>query len=222
MTTPRGPIALLGSGEFEPWTSDLDRMLLEHASSGTGAVAIVPTASALEGRRFDDWARQGLEHYARLGVPARVVDLRGRDDADRLDLIEQLEETSLIFFSGGNPAFLARTLAGTAFWDAVVERVAEGAAFAGCSAGACIAGAFAPESMTDAVWEERWLPGLELVPDVWVLPHFDALDRYRSDLRSYFLSRVPDAGWALGVDERTAAVRVGGAWSVHGEGGAFL
>lgn len=222
MTEPAGPIALLGSGEFEPWTQDLDRSLLDGAATGDGTVAIVPTASALEGAVFDEWARKGLEHYASLGVPARVIDLRGRDDAERPDLVAGLDRTSLIFVSGGNPAYLASTLAGSAFWDAVQGRLADGAAYAGCSAGACIAGAFAPDSVTDFFWEEGWVPGLELLPNAWILPHFDALDTHRPGLRSYFLDRVPETGWALCVDERTAIVRVGPEWSVLGEGGAFI
>lgn len=222
MTTAAGPIALLGSGEFEPWTAELDRELLRQATSGDGSVAIVPTASAPEGRTFDEWARRGLEHYARLGVPARIVDLRSRGDADREDVVRSLDRSSLIFFSGGNPAFLSLTLAGSRFWETVVERLHEGAAFAGCSGGACIAGSFAPESMTESVWEEHWQPGLELVPDVWVLPHFDRLDGHRPGLREYFLSRVPETGWALGIDERTAALRLGEAWTVVGEGGVLL
>jgi cyanophycinase-like exopeptidase len=222
MTTPSGPIALLGSGEFEPWTRSLDRTLLEAATTGDGTVAIVPTASALEGPVFDGWARKGLEHYAALGAPARVIDLRGRDDAERVDLVGGLDHASLIFFSGGNPAYLASTLAGSPFWEAVLGRLADGAAFAGCSAGACVAGAFAPDSVTSFVWEEGWVPGLELLPGAWVLPHFDALDRYRADLRGYFLSRVPEGGLALGVDERTAVVRTDGAWTVVGQGGAFV
>ena len=82
-----GAVALLGSGEFEPWTRELDRSLLDRATSGDGTVAIVPTASALEGSRFHDWAEKGLRHYSDLGVPARLVDLRGRDDADRADVV---------------------------------------------------------------------------------------------------------------------------------------
>jgi cyanophycinase-like exopeptidase len=222
MADPSGPIALLGSGEFEAWTEPVDRALLAAAASGDGIVAVVPTASALEGPTFDDWARKGLEHYAHLGLAARVIDLRGRDDAERADVVEGIDRASLIFFSGGNPAYLATTLLGSPFWDAVEARLADGAAYAGCSAGACIAGAFAPDSVTDFVWEEGWVPGLQLIPNVWVLPHFDALDRHRPGLRDYFLSRVPETGWALGIDERTAVVRRGATWQVIGEGGAFL
>jgi cyanophycinase len=220
--TIAGAIALLGSGEFEPWTRELDRTLLEHATSGDGSVAIVPTASALEGTRFDEWAEKGLRHYSELGVPARLVDLRGRDDADRTDLIAAVEAASMIFFSGGNAAFLARTLAGSAFWDAVVARLHAGAVFAGCSAGACIAGSFAPQSMTESIWEEDWKRGLGILPDVWVLPHFDALDLHRPGIREYFLSRIPPTAWQLGIDERTAVVKTGESWAVFGEGTAFL
>jgi len=220
--TPR-TIALLGSGEFEPWTDEMDRVLLGHATSGDGTVAIVPTASALEGRTFDDWAGKGLDHYARLGVPARVIDLRGREDAERPDVVAGIDGVSMIFFSGGNPAYLARTLAGSPFWDAVCTRIHEGAVFAGCSGGACVAGSFAPESVTEFVWEEGWAAGLELLPNVWVLPHFDALDRHRAGLREYFLSRIPQEDWSLGIDEGTAVMRLGGdSWSVFGQGGAFV
>jgi cyanophycinase len=222
MTEPSGPIALLGSGEFEPWTRGLDLTLLRAAASGDGTVAIVPTASALEGPTFDRWARKGLDHYAALGVPAHVIDLRERADAERRDVIRRLDRCSLIFFSGGNAAYLAATLAGSPFWDAVLDRLADGAAFAGCSGGACVAGAFAPASVTDFVWESGWNPGLGLLPDAWVLPHFDALDRHRRELRSYFLERIPPTGWALGIDEGTAVLWDGARWSVVGEGGVFV
>jgi cyanophycinase len=216
-----GPVALLGSGEFEPWTDDVDRAVLE-AATGDGSVAILPTASEPEGEMYAEWARRGLEHYADLGVPARVIELKGREDAEAGDLARQIEGASLIFFSGGNPAFLARVLEGSAIWSTIVTAVERGAAFAGCSAGACVAGEFAPDSMTEHVWEDRWVSGLRLLPGVWVVPHFDALDSYRAGLRDFFLSRVPEDDWAIGVDERTAVVRFGDAWRVFGEGGVLV
>jgi Peptidase family S51 len=41
-------------------------------------------------------------------------------------------------------------------------------------------------------------------------------------VRDYFLSRVPETGWQLGIDERTAVVKTGDSWTVFGEGTAFL
>jgi hypothetical protein len=75
---PMGPgsLALIGSGEFEPWTDDLDRLLLTRATCD-GSVVIVPTASANEGHTFAAWGEKGLDHYANLGVPSRMCSIRG-------------------------------------------------------------------------------------------------------------------------------------------------
>src|SRR5207247_11167709 len=65
--------ALLGSGEFEPWTAEVDRWLLER-TIGSGRVLILPTASAPEGDAvFNRWGDMGLAHYEELGIPAEVV-----------------------------------------------------------------------------------------------------------------------------------------------------
>ena len=61
---------LLGSGEFEPWSTEVESLALADAV-GDGSVAILPTASASEGDQvFERWGRMGLDHYARSGVSA--------------------------------------------------------------------------------------------------------------------------------------------------------
>ena len=150
-------LALLGSGEFEPWTDEIDRGLLAESRVGDGRVLILPTASAPEGDEvFDRWGAAGLDHYASASIPAEVVPLKSREDAERSDVIARLDEASLVFFSGGNPAYLAATLIGTSFWSAVVERLGAGLAYAGCSAGAACLPELVPrqhrvESRTGAV-----------------------------------------------------------------------
>ena len=62
-SAPRWSLALLGSGEFEPWTDELERELLAGAT-GDGSVAIVATASASEGSAYHHWVEKGLAHYA--------------------------------------------------------------------------------------------------------------------------------------------------------------
>jgi hypothetical protein len=42
-------MALLGSGEFDPWSEPVERWLLERSSNPDGPVLIFPTASAHEG-----------------------------------------------------------------------------------------------------------------------------------------------------------------------------
>lgn len=90
-------MALLGSGEFEPWTEAADRWLLER-TSGDGTVLILPLASAPEGDGvFDRWADMGLRHYDRLGVPSEVVPLKTRQDAERPELAAMLERASMVY-----------------------------------------------------------------------------------------------------------------------------
>jgi cyanophycinase-like exopeptidase len=103
-------MALLGSGEFEPWTEEVDRWLLDRAS-GDGSVLILPAASAPEGDEvFNRWAEMGLRHYEGLGIPAEVLQLKTKDDAQRADMSSRLDEASVAYFSGGNPAYLAAVL----------------------------------------------------------------------------------------------------------------
>jgi cyanophycinase len=212
------PMALLGSGEFEPWASEGERLLLSLAA-GDGSVAILPLASAPEGETYADWAHKGLAHFDELGVPARVVEVKERGDAFKEELIGELERVSVIFFSGGNPAFLADAVTGTPLGKVLLATLDRGAALAGCSAGACLFGEASPESVTDRIEEDTWVSGMRLLPGVWVVPHWDALgDR----VREYFLSRIPPGGVALGIDENTMLVRAPDRWFVLGEGSVFV
>jgi cyanophycinase len=216
--TASGPIALLGSGEFEPWAEEGERLMLS-AATGDGSVAIIPLASAPEGETYADWAHKGLEHFNELGIPVRVIEVKERGDALKPEVFGQLEGASLTFFSGGNPAFLADAVTGTPLGAALLDALDRGAGLAGCSAGACLFGEAAPESVTDRIEEDLWVRGLRLLPGVWVVPHWDALGE---DVREYFLARIPAAGVALGIDENTMLVRAVGRWSVHGEGTVFI
>jgi cyanophycinase len=213
-----GPIALLGSGEFEPWAADGDRLLLTLAT-GDGSVAILPLASAPEGETYADWAHKGLTHFDDIGVPARVIEVKERGDAFKEDLLGELDRVSVVYLSGGNPAFLADAVVGTPLGDALLGAVDRGAGLAGCSAGACLIGEASPESVTDRIDEEAWMAGLRLLPGVWVVPHWDALGE---ETRRYFVSRIPASGIVLGIDEATMLIGGQGGWVVFGAGSVFI
>ena len=214
--------ALLGSGEFLPWTSEVDAWVLERAT-GEG-VLILPTASAPEGDRvFDRWGRMGLDHYQAAGVPAEVVPLKTRDDAMNADLAAKVDGAAVVYFSGGNPAFLAATLMDSPFWEAVLRGLDRGMAYAGCSAGIACLGEVAPDSTSnDPTSAHFWRPGLGLFPKTYFGPHWDALDVYVPGLRQTIIASIPSDSRLLAIDEDTAVVGDGTEWTVIGAGQAAL
>ncbi len=209
---------LMGSGEFEPWSEEVERAALARAT-GDGSVVIVPTASVPDGKDvFDGWATMGLEHYQAMGVPATAVGLRTRADAMREDLAPGLADASMVFFSGGKPQYLAGVMGGTVFLDRLLAAMDRGAVFAGCSAGAMIA---SREGFGTSRVGRTWLQGLGLVPDTSFGVHWDKV-RYIPGMRSYLMSRVDHDGWFVGIDERTAILGAGRAWTVFGRRTAMV
>ena len=214
-------ISLFGSGEFMPWAAGVDRWCVENASASNGRVLVCPTASAPEGEStFTRWANMGVEHYRSLGFSPEVLEVRTRADAERSSNAALIEDAALIFFSGGNPGYLADTLRDTPVWSAILAALANGTALGGCSAGAAAFG-------VKTFWVEgegigRWVPGLDLLDRAFVLPHFDQLDHYTPGLRRKLMKERPRGAVLLGVDENTAIYGRDGAWSVAGEGGAWV
>lgn len=213
--------ALLGSGEFLPWAADTDRQCIASSPSGSDRVLILPTASAPEGDAiFTRWGEMGLSHYRSLGASPAVLPVRTRDDADDPAIAEQVAGAALIFFSGGDPGYLAETLRATALWRAILTALDAGTAYGGCSAGASAVGV-----RTFSIENERlgqWMDGLALLPRAYLLPHFDQLDNYIPGLRRQMLAARPPGSVIVGIDENTALVGGDSRWRVAGEGAVWI
>ena len=207
------PVALVGSGEYLPIMTEIEADLIEGRAPRYVQLA---TAAAPEGDdSLSRWHRLGREQAERLGVQQVVVDVRTREDAESRRWAEEFAGAGLIYLSGGNPAFLAETLRGTAVWHAIVEAHEQGAALAGCSAGAMALSDWAPR-MRDLVHPNQ-PTGLGLVPDVRVIPHFDKMLGWMPDMLRNALLHKPEGTTLLGIDEDTALVSVGhGEWEVQG------
>ena len=204
---------LLGSGEFEPWTHDVESRVLADAT-GDGSVVILPTASATEGDAvFDRWGRMGLEHYAEVARRAEVLPLKRREDAFREELAERVGGASLVYFSGGKPQHLANVLRDTPLLDAILRVMDRGAVWAGCSAGAMVV-----SRSRDGARGSSWLFGLGLVPHASFGVHWDRAAKIPG-LAWWMTSRLPDATWFVGIDEHTAILGDGERWEVFGRGG---
>ncbi len=207
---------LLGSGEFEAWSHDVEAEALG-AATGDGRVAILPTASATEGDHvFERWAWMGLDHYAERGVAAEVVPVRTREDALSDELAGRIRDASMVFFSGGKPQYLAEVMDGTACWTAVRHLIDRGGVYAGCSAGAMVASRSLAQRATKPRRGTGWLFGLGLIPHATFGAHWDRMRKIPGV--SAFLTSRTDGSWFIGIDERTAILGDGERWDVRGIG----
>ena len=174
----------------------------------------MPTAAGQEGpASLARWTALGIAQAERLGVQAVPLLVTDRDAADDPALAAQVEGAGLVYLSGGNPPYCASTLRGSLVWQAIHHAWQEGAALAGCSAGAMSLTGWVPDlrhPMRDAD------PGLGVVPGLRVIPHFDRFSAWMPDLVTRYLARSPEDVAVVGVDEDTALVHRDGAWTVQG------
>lgn len=207
----RGPVALVGSGEFLEAMVAVDAELL---AGRPPRVVFLPTAAAEEGpERVRYWTDLGRAHYEAMGVESVALEVLNRDDAGREDLARLVAGAGLVYLSGGNPGYLAATLRGTAVWHAVLEAWRAGAALAGCSAGACALSRVSEDFRRPHRYDGE---GLGVVPELVVLPHFDRLERWMPGLVASMLRRRPEGAALVGIDEETALICQEGTYSVRG------
>ncbi len=206
-----GPIALVGSGEFLAQMEDVDRHLLDGRPP---RAVFLPTAAGEEGDvAVDHWLDLGRRHYEGLGVEAVALRVVDRTDADRADLAAQVAGAGLVYLSGGNPGYLARTLHDTLVWQAIVAAWRAGAALAGCSAGAGALTALAPDVRNGSATMQA---GRAVVGHLAVIPHFDRMMAWDAGFDVRFRSVLAAGVTLVGVDEDTALVGGPGRWTVLG------
>jgi len=206
-----GPVALVGSGEFLEAMADIDLGLIEGRSR---RAVFLPTAAAEEGAdRVQYWVDLGIAHYTGLGVDPVPLLVLDRNDADRADLAAKVDGAGLVYLSGGNPGYVAHTLAGTRVWEAILAAWRGGASLAGCSAGACALTRIADDFGRPGRYSGE---GLAVIPQLAVVPHFDRIERWMPGLVDRMVARVPPDTALLGIDEETALICDSGRFAVAG------
>lgn len=211
-----GPIALVGSGEYLPVMQEVESNLI---AGRNPKYVQIPTAAAPEGQRsLDYWVTLGEQQAQRIGVVAVPVLVNSRVDAESAEFARQIDDAGLIYLSGGNPSFLANTLRDTLVWRAIESAWRNGAALAGCSAGAMALADHIPGLRLTAHAPTR---GLGTLPHIRVLPHFDRMFAHLPDFFSRFMN-VPDGVTVVGIDEDTAIVGGPYEWEVQGRQSAWL
>jgi cyanophycinase len=212
-----GPLALVGGDELHPGNEEQDRILVEAA--GGGPAFVLATAA---GRQSPERAvRQARSWFGGLGLEVQELPAVRRREVTSTDATERARAGRFFYLVGGDPGIVPATLAGTPLWEAVLDAWGEGAALAGSSAGAMALGDWTLiRDRRPGDTNRRYRRALGVVPRVAVIPHLDTFGRgWVPGVRA----GANEAGaLPLGIDERSAAVWVDGAWRALGPGGVTL
>src|SRR2546429_2044689 len=201
MNSGPGPLALVGSGEYLAVVAGVEGAGMEGRPR---RYVQIPTAAAPEGPdRLQYWLDLGAAQAERRGGEQVPVVVRDRDEAGSEGLAALIAGAGLVYLSGGNPQFLARTLRGTRVWAAVEAAWRSGAALAGCSAGAIALTDWVPAVRTPARAPE---PVLGVLPWLRVLPHFDRMRSWAPDLTTPAAAGAPPGTTVIGIDDDTTVV----------------
>ena len=210
-----GALALVGSGEYLPEAQLLEAELLRFGiSRGKSKTYIqIPTAAGKEGEdRLDFWRQRGADQAARIGCEVKYLPVLSRQDAFNEQWIEEIKSAGLIYFSGGDPVHLAEVFADTPMWQAIVQAWHEGASLAGCSAGAMAFG-----GKIIGIRRSHISAGLNLLPEIEVIPHYDKFLGWLPDRVTAAIVRKDADTALLGIDENTALVLTD-KWRKYGTG----
>ena len=214
-----GSLALVGSGEYLPAMASFEKSLLDDGiKNGKRPIYVqIPTAAGQESDdRLEYWKQLGKTQADRLGVDSIFLPIFTREDANNPEYATLIHNAALIYMSGGDPHYLAETLMGTALWDAIQENWRTGTSLAGCSAGAMVLSSHIPNFR---LLKKAPTAGLNLLPGIRVIPHFNKFFKWIPDSAAKVLLHVPDDSILIGVDELTAIVKRSGddQWVVVGE-----
>jgi cyanophycinase-like exopeptidase len=214
-----GSLALVGSGEYLAAMAQFEKSLVDDGvKNGKKARYVqIPTAAGRESSdRLEYWKELGLRQAKNIGVEATYLPIFTREDAFNQEYIDAVANSALMYMSGGDPHHLAQVLIDTPLWDAILENWKTGASLAGCSAGAMVLSAHIPNFR---LLKKLPTQGLNLLPEVRVIPHFNKFFKWIPESAAKVLLHVPDNSILIGVDELTAIVKRSGdsEWVVVGE-----
>ena len=214
-----GSLALVGSGEYLPAMAEFEKSLLEDGiKNGKENIYIqIPTAAAQESSsRIEYWRDLGQKQAQVIGAKPLFLPIYTREDAQNMSFVNQISNSALIYMSGGDPHYLAKTLIDTPIWQAIVKNWQSGASLAGCSAGAMVLSSQIPNFRLSRA---QPTVGLNLIPNIRVIPHFNKFFKWIPESAAKLLMHVPDDSVLIGIDELTAIVKRGGSdfWQVYGQ-----
>jgi hypothetical protein len=150
-----------------------------------------------------------------------------REDAFNSKYISRVKEAALIYFSGGDPGYLANSLRNTPLWAEIEKSWLAGASLAGCSAGAMAMSSDVPNFFR---MKNEGIPGFNVIPNIRPIPHYNKFFGWIPDSAAKIVMKAPEGTLIIGIDEDTALVAgldegtslSQNTWQVYGEASVHI
>lgn len=213
----RGQLVIIGGAEDKEGDCTVLREFVRCAGGTKAKIAVMTAATRLPGEVGEDYTRI----FERLGVESvRVIDTERREDADRSEYLEFVEEATGAFFTGGDQARIIECIKGTKLDELLHKRhLQEGLVVGGTSAGAAmmpdvmiVEGDSETNPSADAV---EMGPGMGFLPGVVIDQHFAQRGRLGRLIAALVQQPVV---LGFGIDEDTAIIVDGDEVKVIGRG----
>jgi peptidase E len=223
MSSDKGVIAIMGSGETTDSMVRVHRYLLEKLSRPVKAVFIdTPAGFQMNADDLYDKARDYFEK--RLNHTIAQVSFKSSRNISAYEAekaYQALRRANFIFVGPGSPTYAMKNWAGTPIPQIILERVQGGGCFVAASAAALTLGRFTlPVYEIYKVGEDlHWVEGLDLLGEfglnLVVIPHWNNAEGGTHDTRFCYMgeprlkhleSLLPPETPILGIDEHTACI----------------
>lgn len=197
-----GGLVIIGGHEDKEGDMVILRRVVAMAGGKKARILILTTASQ-EGQTLGATYRQVFRRLGVAGVTA--LDINTREEANQPSVVEELENATGIFFTGGDQLRITSTIGGTRLDEALRRRYQGGAVVAGTSAGASamsstmIVGGHEEEAPKKTA--VQMVPGMGLLPGAVVDQHFAQRGRIGRLLTA--VAQGPGIV-GIGIDEDTA------------------
>ncbi|MDT7570718.1 MAG: cyanophycinase [Actinomycetota bacterium] len=168
-----------------------------------GGRVVVTALAGQRGRDYDTATANGVRHFRAVGAG----DVVGAPDAreDEAAALAAVASARLLVLPGGSPARLLRALTDTAVGDAIAALLQGGGVVMGASAGAMVLCPWTVVPDRRSGGSLAVEPGLGLVGDVLVVPHWSGGSSRGDWLRS-IEKAVPASTTVLGIPEESGIV----------------
>lgn len=223
MTSRKGKIVLMGSGELTSTMVSVHKRMLDEKGDSAKAVFLdTPAGFQLNVDEISKKAEDYFHHHVQH--PLSIVSFKSAENASEFETetaYNQLRNADLFLMGPGSPTYTVSNLQQTSIPDILVKRIESGACLTAASAAALTVGRHTlPVYEIYKVGHDlHWMDGLDILShfgmNIVVIPHWNNAEGGTHDTRFCYMGAVrfekleallPDDTIFVGLDEHTACI----------------